>query len=210
MSLSTLAPDGKLRVGFNLNNAALVQRTGAGFAGIAARLAQQICEAAGLQLQPIAFANAREMVETAVTGWDMAFLAVDPARCDRIAFSKPYHRVEATFMLRDTACERSCAEILLAGNTVISAQGAAYHSRLSALIHPEKLRVAVSPTEAHKRFLSGEADALAGIRETLDGLQTHQSRVLEDGFGSIDQAVGVGVHARHCLPFINTVLAASG
>lgn len=206
LTLGELASDGVLRVAYNLNNAALVRRDGAGFAGVAPRLAQAICDAAGLRLQAVALANARELVAAVETEWDIGFLAADPDRCDRIAFSEPYHRVEATFMLRETTSGSRCADLLQAGNTVISARGAAYHSKLAALIDADKLCVAESPAQAHQRFVGGEADALAGVRETLEGLQTSYNRVLEDYFGRIDQAVGVSVGARYCLPFINAVL----
>ena len=145
-------------------------------------------------------------VQAVPDGWDIAFLAIDPSRTDRIAFSDPYHSVEATFLVRDTLAYQSCAEVLLGDHMIISAKGAAYQARLSALTPKGSLVVATSPDEARQRFLQGEGHALAGIRETLESVKIPGARILPDNFARIEQAVAVPVLANGQIAPINRTL----
>ena len=35
-----------------------------------------------------------------MSAWDVGFLAVDETRAEKIAFTRPYHSIEATFAVR--------------------------------------------------------------------------------------------------------------
>ncbi len=195
-----------LRVALNMNNTALVQRAGDGYTGLAVRIAEHIGAVMGAPLIYVEHPNAQSVLEAQSGGWDIAFLAIDPSRTDRIAFSDPYHSVEATFLVREALAHRSCAEILQGDHMIMSAKGAAYQARLTALRLRGPLFVAASPDEARQRFLSGEGDALAGIRETLDSVLAPGVRVLPDNFAQIDQAVAVPLAASSQIALINRTL----
>lgn len=206
MTLGHMSRNGMLRVGFNLNNLAIIRRDGEQLAGPALDAAKAVCDAAGLQMEPVFFANARELSEAAGTEWDIGFLAADPSRSARIAFSEPYYHVEATFLVRNSIKEDRCSDILENGHSILSAQGAAFHSSLSALAAPGSLIASSSPAAALEHFLAREADILAGIRETLERIKAPDCRVLSDSFCRLGQAIGVCVHQSGSLPFINQVL----
>jgi polar amino acid transport system substrate-binding protein len=146
-----------LRVALNMNNAALVQRAGDGYTGLAIRIAERISAALGAPLIYVEHPNAQSVLQAEPDGWDIAFLAIDPSRTDRIAFSDPYHSVEATFAVRDALAHRSCAEILQGDHIIMSANSAAYQARLSALAPKGPLVVAASPNEARQRFCAAKA-----------------------------------------------------
>lgn len=188
------APSCVLRAALNLNNTALVQKEGTSYTGLAPDLARRIADATGRQLRFVDYPSARAIAEDTAQAWDIAFLAIDPSRLDRLAFSKPYHRVEATFLVRTDQPASSCSEILTGGHRIISAKGAAYHSRLAAEVGGNRLIVAESPAEAAELFRQGHGDALAGIRETL-GTAGAGHRVLPDVFARIEQAVAVPIGA---------------
>lgn len=195
-----------LRVALNMNNTALVQRAGDGYIGLAVRIAEHIGADMGARLTFVEHPNAQSVLQAEPHGWDIAFLAVDPSRTDRIAFSDPYHSVEATFLVREFLAHRSCAEILRGDHMILSAKGAAYQARLSALTPRGPLVVATSPDEARHRFLRGEGHALAGIRETLEPAEIPGARVLADNFAHIEQAVAVPVLAEAQIALINRTL----
>ncbi len=195
-----------LRVALNMNNTALVQRAGDGYTGLAVRIAERIGAEMGARLTFIEYPNAQSVVHAVPDGWDIAFLAIVPSRTDRIAFSDPYHSVEATFLVREDLAHRSCAEILQGDHMIMSAKGAAYQARLSALMPKGPLVVATSPDEAQQRFLHGEGHALAGIRETLDSVKIPGARILPDNFARIEQAVAVPVRANGQIALINRTL----
>ena len=200
--------DGALRVGLNMNNAALIRKDGAGYTGVAYALAQRLADAAGLRLEPVEYPNARSVVDAVGSDWDIAFLAIDPARTDRIAFSGPYRSVEATFLVRDRAPNLRCSDVLASGDPILSARGAAYHAQLEPLAKPEALIVAASPAEALERFRSGEGSALAGIRNTLAAQEDAGFGVVPDCFARIEQAVALPLHNRAQLGFVNEIVSA--
>ena len=157
-------------------------------------------------MEPVFYANARELSEAVGTEWDLGLLAPEPSRLARIAFSDPYHEVEATFLVRDRSTEERCGDILAARHAILSPEGAAFHPSLVSLASPGSILAARSPALALDRFLAGEAEILAGIRQTLEGVRAPQCRVLSDTFCRLGQTIGVSVHERDSLPFINAVL----
>lgn len=195
-----------LRVALNMNNTALVQRAGDGYTGLAIHIAERISAAMGEPLTFVEHPNAQSVVQAEPDGWDIAFLAIDPSRIDRIAFSDPYHTVEATLLVRDVLAHLSCAEILQGDHRIISAKGATYQARLSALAPKGPLVVATSPDEARQRFLRGEGHALAGIRETLESIEIPGASILPDNFARIEQAVAVSGRVKEKIAMINQTL----
>jgi polar amino acid transport system substrate-binding protein len=196
----------RLRVALNMNNAALVQPTGGGYTGLAIQIAERIGAEMGTPLTYVEHPNARSVLEAEPDGWDIAFLAIDPSRTDRIAFSDPYHSLEATFLVRDGLQNRSCHDIVSEDYTIVSAKGAAYQLRLSTLAPKGQIVLATSPDEARERFLSGEGHALAGIRNTLEAPPIPGTHILLDSFARIQQAIAVPVRDSAHIALINEVL----
>ncbi len=206
MRASGLGRHGRLRVALNMNNAALVQKSGGTHHGPAIDIATWIGATTGEELEFVEHPNAHSVVEAATGGWDIAFLAVDPSRKGRISFSRPYHSVDATLLVRDTLSDHTCAELLSGDHAIMSAQGAAYHARLTAISRKSRLLVAASPKEARERFLQGECSALAGIRETLDAINVSDCIVLKDHFAKIEQAVAMPSQASAQMERLNQIL----
>lgn len=201
-----LGRDGTLRVGLNMNNAALIRKDGAAYVGVAYELAQRLADASGLRLVPVEYPNARRVVDAVGSDWDIAFLAIDPARTDRITFSKPYRSVEATFLVRDRFRMLRCSDVLASGEPILSARGAAYHARLEALTTPSDLIVAATPAEALTRFRAGEGAALAGIRNTLSDHEDAAFSVVPDCFARIEQAVALPRQNRAQKAFVDQIV----
>lgn len=206
MTLAHLSRNGMLRVAFNQNNLAIVQRDGPVLTGPAPDAARAVCAASGLGMEPVFYANARELSEAVGTEWDIGLLAADPSRGERIAFSEPYHEVEATFLVRNQIKEDRCSNVLDSHHSILSAEGAAFHRNLYSLAAPGSVLASRSPAMALERFLSGDADILAGIRQTLESVTLPGCRVLSDTFCRLGQTIGVSIHDRDSLPFINQVL----
>lgn len=199
-----------MRVALNMNNTALVQRTGDRYSGMAIQIAGRIGAEMGRPLVFVEHPNAQSVLQAEPDGWDIAFLAMDPSRTDRLAFSDPYYSVEATFLVRDGLEHWSCDDILRGDHMIISATGAAYHARLSAFTPKGPIVLAASPDEARVRFLSGEGHALAGIRKTLEALKIPGTHILSDSFACIQQAVAVPVRDSAQIALINKVLLRRG
>ncbi|AZD61084.1 hypothetical protein C4K18_3111 [Pseudomonas chlororaphis subsp. aurantiaca] len=94
---SELAPSGCLRVAINLGNPVLAQRdelTGH-LEGVSVALAKRLAMVLGVPCELTAYDAAGKVFAALENGsWDLAFLAIDPLRAQKIAFSSPYVVIE--------------------------------------------------------------------------------------------------------------------
>lgn len=97
-ALADLAPRSTLRVVFLRATPvqAVVDRASGELRGPAIDLARSLANRLGVPLETRTLANADEVVAGARAGtWDVAFLAVDPARSQELDFSRPYLEADA-------------------------------------------------------------------------------------------------------------------
>ncbi|MBP6020816.1 MAG: transporter substrate-binding domain-containing protein, partial [Burkholderiaceae bacterium] len=85
--IKQLAPTGVLRVAINFGNPVLAQSdplTGKP-QGVSVDLAHEVAKQLGLPLKFVTFDSAGKVFAAVDTGvWDMAFMAVDPVRAERL------------------------------------------------------------------------------------------------------------------------------
>src|SRR3954467_15007582 len=95
------ASTGTLRAGINYGNPVIVQKDPAGGAprGVGPDLARELAKRLGVGITYVTYDTAGKMADAVKQGaWDVAFLAVDPAR--EIDFSAPYVQIEGTYLVR--------------------------------------------------------------------------------------------------------------
>ena len=96
-ALSELAPTGKLRAAINFGNPVLAQKDPATGEprGVSVDLARELGRRLGVPVELVTFDAAGKVFAALKTGaWDIAFLAIDPARATEIAFTAPYVVIE--------------------------------------------------------------------------------------------------------------------
>jgi polar amino acid transport system substrate-binding protein len=112
------APTGTLRVAINLGNSVLAQKDAASGEprGISVDLARELGRRLGLTPKLITFDAAGKVFEALKSGaWDVAFLAIEPARAAEIAFTAPYVIIEGNYMVpRSRRCAPSPMSIATA------------------------------------------------------------------------------------------------
>lgn len=122
-----LATGGALRVAINLGNPVLARGDAGGASGVSVWLAGQLAAALDLPMALHTYASAGAVVAAAAAdAWDMAFLAIDPLRADRIVFSAPYVEIEGTCVVRVDSTLRAVADIDQPGLRIAVGEGAAY------------------------------------------------------------------------------------
>ena len=97
-----LAPTGKVRVGINYGNPVLARKDPAtgDLGGVAVDLARELGARTALPVDLVGFESAGKMFEAAQNdAWDIAFLAVDPAREREISYTAPYIEIEGTYLV---------------------------------------------------------------------------------------------------------------
>lgn len=172
MSLSdhrrTLAPHGLLRVAINLGNPVLAQGDARSPRGPSLELATALAQRMGVQARFTCHDAAAPVVAAAAEdAWDLAFLAIDPARADRIAFSAPYVEIEGTYLVREDSPAQQVTDLDREGLRIAVGRGAAYDLFLSRELRHAMIERAETSAAAKAGSLLGEAFARAGQAVTL-------------------------------------------
>src|SRR5262245_44012274 len=102
-----MAPTGVLRAGINIGNPVIVQRDAQGGdpRGVGPALAAFLARELDVPVRYVVYETAGKLADGAKDrSWDVAFLAIDPARAVDIEFTSAYVHIEGTYMVpRDSA-----------------------------------------------------------------------------------------------------------
>ncbi|MGH6860114.1 MAG: transporter substrate-binding domain-containing protein [Phyllobacterium sp.] len=191
-----LAPSGVLKAAINLGNPILVQqdlRTGE-LGGVAIGLARALAARLAVKLELVPFETPGLVTDSAGSGaWNVALLAVQPAREKVIDFSAPYLAIEGAYVVWNDAPYTGIDDIDRPGVRIAVGTKTAYELFLSRQIKHAELVHAPSSEASLQLFLEGRLEAAAGIRQALEAFAAgHRDlRVLEGQFMAIEQAMGV-------------------
>ena len=215
-AVKDLAPNGTLRAAINVGNAVLAQRGPAGGepTGVSVDLARELARRLGVPVQLIVYDAAGKVVEAGRAGaWDIAFVALDPARAAEIAQSPPYVQIEGAYLVRDNSPLRSNEEVDRKGHRVVVGRNSAYDLYLSRnLKQAEIVRTATSATVVDV-FMKENYDVAAGVKQQLeaDARRVPGLRLLPGRFMVINQAMasqrGREAGARYVRDFVEDVKA---
>ncbi len=192
---SELAPTGTLRAAINFGNLVLAQKDPAtGEArGVSVDLARELGRRLGVPVALVTYDAAGKVFDALQAGaWDVAFLAIDPARAAGIAFTAPYVVIEGTYLVPVDSPLRTVEEVDRPGVRIAVGLKSAYDLYLTrTLKHAQLVRAPTSP-EAIDLFLKDKLEAAAGVKQPLvQFAKTHPGvRVMEGRFMAIEQAVG--------------------
>jgi len=193
---SDLAPRGTVRVGINYGNPVLARKDPAtgNLGGVAVDLARELGARTGLPVDLVGFESAGKMVEAAQNdAWDIAFLAVDPAREREISFTAPYIEIEGTYLVPRESPLATIADVDRAGVRVGVSAGSAYDLFLRRSLHNARLVGAPNPNAAFELLVAGTVDVVAGVRQHLvaNAGKLPGARVHDGRFMAIQQALGI-------------------
>ena len=190
-----LAPTGKLRAAINYGNPVLAQRDPATGqpSGISADLARELGKRMGVPVEFITFDAAGEVFDAMASGaWDVAFLAIEPARSAQIDFTAPYVIIEGVYVVPVNSPLRSVGDVDRDGVRIAVSNKSAYDLYLSRTLKRAQLVRAPTPPASLELFVREKLEASAGVKQLLVAFaQTHPDvRVIEGRFMAIEQAIG--------------------
>jgi polar amino acid transport system substrate-binding protein len=166
--LNGLARDGVLRAAINTGNRALVQMVDGTLHGVSPALAARLAETIGARLEPVIYSGAGcVFADARAERWDVAFLAIDPVRAERVCFTRPYHTIEATYAVRADTGPDTPEAVDRTGMTVLTSTGSAYDLHLTKALRHARLERSGTPAESFEEFRQGRGDVVAGIRAGL-------------------------------------------
>jgi len=99
-------PSGFLRAGINLGNPVIAQKDphGGDPKGVGAALARELAKRLGVDVKFTTYETAGKLADAVkAREWDVAFLAIDPARATDIDFTAAYVHIEGTYMVAEAS-----------------------------------------------------------------------------------------------------------
>lgn len=150
----------RLRFAINLGNAVLAHLGETGKpAGITVELSHRLATRWGVSAEFVPYPAAGKVVADAGgEHWDIAFLAIDPAREATLRFTSPYITIQGTALVSvDSPCQ-SVADMDRPATTINVGQNAAYDLWLTRHLQHASLHRLPSSQEAIDAFLAGEGD----------------------------------------------------
>ncbi len=192
-AVSDLAPGGKLRAAINLGNPVLASRGAGGeLQGVSVDLARELAQRLNVPVELLPFDSAGRTVEAGRAGrWDVAFVALDPARAAEIAQSPPYVIIEGAYLVREGSPIRANEEVDRPGTRVVVGRNSAYDLFLTRALKQAALVRSPTSPEVVDFFMKGGYEVAAGVRQQLemDAKKTSGARLLPGRFMVINQAM---------------------
>lgn len=200
-------PTGVLRAGINLGNPVIAQRDPAGGdpKGVGAALARELAKRLGVAVTFTTYETAGKLADAVREGaWDVAFLAIDPARAKDIDFSDAYVHIEGTYLVPNDSPLQRVADVDQKGVRIAVGLKTAYDLYLTREIRNAELVRSGSSIAAIDQFKAEKLDAVAGVRQPLDGVaaKTPGYRVFAESFMVIRQASGVPAGRKNAAKYL--------
>ena len=192
---SDLAPTGTLRAAINFGNPILATKESATGEprGVSVDLSRELARRLGVPVQFVTYDAAGKVVEGLKSGaWDVAYVAIDPARAVDISYSAAYVVIEGAYLVPQGSSIGSNAEVDREGVRVVVGAGSAYDLFLSRnLKHAKIVRAPTSPTVTDM-FVAQKLEVAAGVKQQLeaDARRIPGLRLLDGRFMVINQAMG--------------------
>jgi polar amino acid transport system substrate-binding protein len=213
--LKDLAPQGKVRVAINLGNQVLAQKDATGrIGGVTVFLAQELGKRLGVPIEMTPYDAAGKVFDALEQGaWDVAFLGIEPARAEKIAFSNPYIFIDGTYLVHADSPIKVPEDADKPGVKISVGRGAAYDLFLTRTLKNAELVRAPTSGASIDLFITSKLDASAGVRQALAvaAAKTPGLRVLDGSFQRIEQALaaprGRDAGARYLNAFIEEMKA---
>ena len=181
---------GKVRVGLGLGTAtvAIKDPTTGELRGLAVDLGRALATRIGIDLIPVEYPRPGAVMEGVRIGaWDVAFLAIDPARAAEADFSPPAYEYDLTYLVPAGSAIRNVADADQPGVRIAVERGGAGDLNLTRVLKQAELVRVETIAATFELLRAGRVDVRAGVRPGLlqDSARLPGSRVLEDRFGVI-------------------------
>lgn len=206
---SELAPTGKLRAGMNLGNALFTTKdasTGE-LRGVSVDLMRELASRLGVPLDLVVHATPGEVADAVDKGtWDVAILAIEQSRAEKISFSPAMTEIEATYMVHKNSTLRSVDQIDAAGIRVAAAQKSGYELYLTRTLRNATLIRTKGIAGSIDLFNKQGVEAIAALKPTLINFsgKMPDTRLLEGRFMTLNHGIGTPRKRRAAAEYLRT------
>jgi len=204
-----LAPTGTLRVAVLTSNPIIGSKDASGVKGTTVDLGRELAARAGVPAQMLDYTAINRLMEDASKNvWDVAVVAIDPARASLVDFAPAHLAADGflTVLVPPGSSARTMADIDQPGKTIAAVRGAAPLMILDRTLKNAKTVAAENENAAFALMKEGKADGYAQNRfmlrsraATLPG-----SRLLDDAFSSLRLAFVLPKGRPDAVLFVNS------
>jgi len=191
-----LAPTGALRVAVLTSNPIIGSKSGSEVGGTTVTLGRELAASTGVAAQVLDYAAINRLMEDAGKNvWDVAVVAIDPARMSIVDFAPAHLAADGflTVLVPPGSPARTMADIDQPGRKIAAVRGAAPLMILQRTLKNATVAAAENENAAFALMQEGKADGYAQNRfmlraraATLPG-----SRLLDDSFAGLQLAFAV-------------------
>ncbi|OAI53828.1 hypothetical protein AYO46_00295 [Betaproteobacteria bacterium SCGC AG-212-J23] len=191
-----LAPTGALRVAVLTSNPIIGTKAGNEVGGTTVTLGRELAASAGVAAQILDYAAINRLMEDAGKNvWDVAVVAIDPARTSIVDFAPAHLSADGflTVLVPPGSAARTMADLDQPGKKIAAVRGAAPLMVLQRTLKSATVLPAENENAAFASMQEGQADGYAQNRfmlraraATLPG-----SRLLDDSFAGLQLAFAV-------------------
>ena len=204
-----LAPQGKLRAAINFGNPILARRAGGEVHGVSVDLSRALAARLGMPLEFVIYESAGNVVFAAPSdAWDVAFVAIDPARGRDTLQSNPYLIIEGAYLVAaDSAIKRN-EDVDRDGVRIAVGKGSAYDLYLSRNLKHAQIVYAPTSPAVTDLFVAQKLEVAAGVKQQLeaDARRLPGLRVLDGRFMVIQQAMATPLGRAAGAAYLNTFI----
>jgi len=187
-----LAPGLKLRAAINFGNPILASRRGGELSGVSVDLSRELASRLAVPIEFVAYESAGAVVFAAPSGdWDVAFVAIDPARGRDMLQSNPYVIIEGAYLVAQDSPITRNDQVDRAGVRIAVGKGSAYDLYLSRNLKQAQIVYAPTSPAVTDLFVAQKLDVAAGVKQQLqaDAKRLPGLRLLDGRFMVIQQAM---------------------
>ena len=197
-AVSDLAPTGKLRAAINFGNPILATKDAATGEprGVSVDLSRELAKRLRVPVELVTYDAAGKVVEALkANAWDVAYLAIDPARAVDISYSAPYVVIEGAYLVTKESPIRNNVEVDRPGIRVVVGAGSAYDLFLSRELKQATIVRAPTSPLVTETLVAQKLDVAAGVKQQLeaDAVRLPGLRLLDGRFMVINQAMGTPI-----------------
>jgi polar amino acid transport system substrate-binding protein len=192
---SQLAPTGRLRAGMNLSNTLFTTKDASGeLRGVSVDLMRELASRLGVPVDMVVYPTPGEVADDAGAGkWDVALLAIEPARAQTIAFSPPLTEIDGAYVVRKASPLRAVGEVDASGVRIAAPDKAGYELYLTRTLRDATLVRTRNLDGSMAAFNEGRVDAVAGLKPALLDVMAKlpDGRMLDGKFMTVNHGLGV-------------------
>jgi polar amino acid transport system substrate-binding protein len=192
---SQLAPTGRLRAGMNLSNTLFTNKDASGeLRGVSVDLMRELASRLGVPVDMVVYPTPGEVADDAGAGkWDVALLAIEPARAQTIAFSPPLTEIDGAYVVRKASPLRAVGEVDASGVRIAAPDKAGYELYLTRTLRDATLVRTRNLDGSMAAFNEGRVDAVAGLKPALLDVMAKlpDGRMLDGKFMTVNHGLGV-------------------